>query len=99
MRMTQFIGLTKAANDFVSQLKPIESNNYTMGMFEEKIPLRKWKDVVERVYNEVVQDSPWSSGPVIFCCLECEGKPLFEWVQDEEVRGREVDYETGRYYV
>jgi hypothetical protein len=30
---------------------------------------------------EVVQDEPWSSGPVTFLCLEVDGKRMFEWPQ------------------
>jgi len=33
--------------------------------------------------KEIVQSSPWSSGPVVFLCLVIEGKRMFEWDQKE----------------
>ena len=41
-RSTQFIGLTKDAGEYVSNLKSLDSDQNALGMFEE-IPLRKWK--------------------------------------------------------
>ena len=37
------------------------------------------------IVREVVQEEPWSSGPVAFFCLEYEetGKRLFEWTEKE----------------
>jgi len=32
---------------------------------------------------EVVQAEPWSSGPVIFTCLEVDGERIGEWPQKE----------------
>jgi len=36
-----------------------------------------------RITKEVVQEEPWSSGPVCFLCLEIDGQMMFEWTQDE----------------
>lgn len=84
MRDTQFIGLTKEAQKFIEDLEPLPQDQSTFGMFQEEIPLRKWKwpqdkiqiSVPERVQKacirEVVQIVPWSSGPMIFTCLELD---------------------------
>lgn len=58
---------------------------------------------------EEEQCSPWSSGPMIFTHLRCiilqdNGEDIdcghyFSWMCDPSVRGKELDYETGRYYV
>ena len=41
-RSTQFIGLSKEAEEYTNNLEPLESDKNAIGMFEE-IPLRKWK--------------------------------------------------------
>ncbi len=41
-----------------------------------------------RTCTEVIQCSPWSSGPMGFMCLEIDGKLMFEWTREEiEVYG------------
>lgn len=41
-----------------------------------------------RICTEVLQCSPWSSGPMGFMCLEIDGKRMFEWTDEEiEVYG------------
>lgn len=42
----------------------------TYGMFEEEIPLHQYETLGGSIVREVVQAIPWSSGPVIFLCLE-----------------------------
>ena len=37
-----------------------------------------------RMAREVVQAIPWSSGPVVFLCLEIDGEHKFTW-SDEEI--------------
>ena len=94
-RETQYIGLTKAAADFVAECEGMPSDSCTYGMFEEEVPLRMWKmhpvlDNIEgrnMVIREVVQEVPCSSGPMIFTCLEFDwdngGKELaYEWIHD-----------------
>lgn len=41
-RTTQFIGLNEAATRYVKNLKSLESDLSTSGMFDEKIPLQRW---------------------------------------------------------
>lgn len=102
-RSTQYIGLTQAALDFVEQCQELPSELCTYGMFDEEIPLRRWamhpviaKDYPERggmEIREVQQEVPWSSGPMIFTCLELDWgnggtSKAFEWVHDPTL-GRE----------
>lgn len=61
--------------------------------FEELFPmdgvhLKEYETTKGRVIREVVQAVPWSSGPVVFLCLEKETKSgkkkrLCEWSQKE----------------
>jgi len=110
-RSTQFIGLTRDAEEYVKNLEPMESDTNALGMFEE-IPLRKWKIPEQFKYSqerpnaclrEVVQASPWSSGPMIFTCLEADfgngAKSKFlEWISDPRVED-EVDQKNGKFWV
>ena len=108
-RSTQLIGLTDAAKRFVKDLKELESDSSASGMFHEKIPLRKWKAPKGGVVREYVQESPWSSGPMLFLCLDLDrqnesGKHLpnlmFEWIHDPTLEeGTEYDAKTGRMWV
>lgn len=107
-RSTQFIGLNDFAMDYVKDKYEILSDNYTYGMFDEKIRLRKWQYVNKHGHivtiNEVVQCELWSSGPMIFTCLEetiSNGtviEQICAWIRDPSIQC-ELDYETGRYYV
>jgi hypothetical protein len=53
----------------------------------------------KRLAKEVVQVQPWSSGPMSFICLEIDEKRWFEWKADESIRGQEVDYKRGLFWV
>ena len=85
MRTTQYIGLTKAAQDFLADYcQPIETTNSTSGMFGEDIPLGEWvvikdweavkmrnsKSFIGLKVTEEEQCTPWSSGPMIFTNLD-----------------------------
>lgn len=57
-----------------------------MGMFNEAVAaLYKYTTRNGRVVQEVIQCEPWSSGPVIFLCLEDikTKERLFEWSEEE----------------
>ncbi len=111
-RSTQFIGLTQEAKQVVESLEEVESDTSTFGMFEEKIPLRKWEYPPsfgklgwngKWIIREKVQRVQWSSGPMIFTCLEIEEEndnkyECFQWICDPRVKCG-VDYEQGTYYV
>ncbi len=125
-RSTQFIGLTKKAQEYVSKLEPLngvytdndgarfEEDNKTFGMFDEDIPLGAWKHPERGILREIVQESPWSSGPMIFTCLawdignRYEGDQrvypdnsitLFEWTHNPSVKDVEFDPESGELWV
>ena len=107
-RMTQYIGLTGAASLFVQKLNKVEdSSNYTTGMFEEIVPLGTWKDHEGRLWREVVQDSPWSSGPMIFTALAKSESPnplvaeehlSYPWIKVPGMKS-EFNATTGEYWV
>lgn len=111
MRTTQFIGLTKLASDFVKNLKELPTDKSTHGMFDEEIVLRKW-EINEKYKNdrdgecirEVVQEVPWSSGPMIFTCLEFDfgneaTEQFCQWIKYPGVSGQEYDAEKGYLWV
>jgi hypothetical protein len=89
MRTTQFIGLTAAGEAFVKDLRQLPSDTVTSGMFEEEIPLRRWEihpllaneDRRGQCIREIVQMEPWSSGPMIFTCLEID----WGWHEDSQL--------------
>jgi len=118
-RATEFVSkLTRVEN----------STNHTTGMCDEEVPLGEWTytqkiptgwDNEEETFRvnyyrvkEVVQEEPWSGGPMIFTCLEFtpiqEGKSRtdciyrgFEWTENPSLAEQqvEVDTEHGEYYV
>ena len=103
MRMTQFVGLTEKASDYLEKngVKDVSSKcphcggatgyrirrvqyGKTFGMFEEEIPLWEYELSNGESWREIVQAAPWSSGPVIFLCLEDEMKKQhFKWPQKD----------------
>lgn len=114
-RSTQFIGLTKQAERFVRNFtlgpdpdpksKECE-DRFALGMFGENIPLRMWAGFWEGktiLIKEVVQDSPWSGGPMIFTNLEMDflngaKVTIFQWVHNPTIDS-EFDRENGQYWV
>jgi hypothetical protein len=104
MRTTQYIGLNALALEFVATLEKLDIKHFTTGMFEEEVPLGVWKDTDGTIYKEVVQIEPWSSGPMIFTCVEVYGvKPkmwLHQWIECVPHRQHEcVDFTRGTYFV
>lgn len=113
-RSTQYIGLNQYALNFVKGAKLVETFELTEGMFGEPVlgsvyhmpPPAGPND--EYILKEVVQDVPWSSGPMIFTHLEAtlvkkSGQriklgPYFSWMVDPSIKD-EYDLETGRYYI
>lgn len=111
MRTTQYIGLTADAQKFVKNLLSVKSKKFAEGMFGEKIPLGRWEwpgTTRKRYLQERVQAEPWSSGPMIFTCLETiyissDGKEepaetIYEWVEDPLIKN-EYDEVRGRFWV
>lgn len=69
-RSTQYIGLTKKAEEMSDRWKRVKnSTNWAGGMFGEEVPLNEWHREDGSLVREIVQASPWSSGPMIFTCL------------------------------
>ena len=110
-RSTQWIGLTRLGWAFVKDLKTLPSDKNIEGMFEETIPLGKWEGPTlynkNTVIREVVQASPWSSGPMIFTSLTIEyyqddkvvtTANCFQWIEDPTLT-TEFDYKTGRFWI
>lgn len=55
-----------------------------LGMFDDGPELDAYRLKDGKEVFEVVQASPWSSGPCLFLCLQDElGTRMFEWSQEE----------------
>lgn len=112
-RTTQYIGLNAKAMAFIKEnhLVPREPNDapkdvmhgHKAGMFEEDVSMGSWTDHDGNAWDEVMQASPWSSGPMIFTCLEKRGtrQRAGEWIEDPELSrmGQEFSFEQGKFYV
>lgn len=72
MRTTQWIGLSPQGILFAKEHTDLGhfTGRSTSGMFDEPIALADFVDQRGNVLLEVVQAKPWSSGPMIFTCLE-----------------------------
>ena len=111
-RSTQYIGLTNKAHYYVGDYQKIkDGTNCTYGMFDDKVPLGEWEDKTQSrkfaYIKEVLQDSPWSSGPMLFTCLfgyfhndpdHKQPVQMFQWVVDPHVVN-EYDMVKGTYWV
>ena len=66
-------------------MNELDSNEFAVGMFNEEIPLNRWKLKNGCVVQETVQTEIWSSGPMIYTCLQNEQtKELFcKWPDSE----------------
>ncbi len=52
------------------------------GMFDEEVAdLRVYKHKDGSEVREIVQATPWSSGPVIFLCLQYKGRNICKWAK------------------
>jgi hypothetical protein len=112
-RSTQYIGLNKYALNYVKDAISVDTYKMTTGIASEPVYGKIYQMPVPKgpntgfVLKEIVQDVPWSSGPMIFTCLEatltkeCGQKiPMgkyFCWMIDPSV-DLEYDIDTGRYY-
>ena len=117
-RSTQFIGLTANAQMYVQDLEEIDSITHSHGIAGEELPLRQWKAPKEVTHvdyptfiTEIVQEVPWSSGPMIFTCLRLdtmfsEGADpgefdvrFHEWNHDPAIRDQQFDHEKGILWI
>jgi len=54
------------------------------GMFDDGPMLEEYTLNDGKKVREIIQATPWSSGPCIFMCLENEkGERMFEWAQED----------------
>lgn len=61
-----------------------ETTGVQAGMFDDGPLLHEYTLKNGETVREVIQASPWSSGPCIFLCLEDkDGKRMFEWSEKE----------------
>lgn len=61
----------------------IYDDKQSLGMFEDGPLLKEYILKDSTTAKEIVQASPWSSGPCIFLCLELDGEKKFEWSQED----------------
>ena len=111
-RSTQYIGLTRSAMNFLADYQKVkDGTNCTYGMYDDKVPLGEWvssnTDTKFAYLREVLQDSPWSSGPMLFTCLfgyfhndpkHEQPTQIFQWVIDPRCES-EFNFEKGTYWV
>jgi hypothetical protein len=99
----QWIGLTHAAESFVADLPQLDDKRRVEGPFGGIYNLCSWV-WGRHTIQEIVQDTPWSSGPMYFTCLEIlwdgrsEGSRILTWVLNPDIKN-EVDYTQGHYWV
>jgi hypothetical protein len=65
------------------KFETINNGRFVCGMFGEELSLTTFRLKNGRVAMEVIQEEPWSSGPVIFTCLEVDGVRVAEWSQED----------------
>ena len=106
MRCDQYVGLTKEAKTWVknnfkkSQIKTYNMCHQAFNSEPLKGLLIKDGDVT---YKELVQCSPWSSGPMYFTCIGAFNQngligTMFQWKENPDIV-YEYDEVTGEYYV
>lgn len=76
-----------------SDVKTYPSGKFAYGIGAEEIGLFCYKLPIGTILEEVVQETPWSSGPVIFTCLQASNPALVggspvrieesEWTEEE----------------
>lgn len=118
-RSTQYIGLNSYALRFVENAVKVEEYDMTEGIASEPVKGKIYHisppEGPNKEYRlvEVVQVTPWSSGPMILTCLKevlvkesgeieetGEKDHFFQWMIDPSLKedNIEVDCKTGRYY-
>lgn len=77
---------TERGDVYQSDVK-VDRVGFCHGMFNEQIPLSRFTMGDGRVYQEYVQSTPWSSGPVIFTALkDADDNPIEAtlWTEEEQ---------------
>lgn len=84
-RSYQHIGLTEEAENFMEKHCVTTNAKITVDLFYGDGPcLHQYKSKNGNTIKEVVQEAPWSSGPMGFLCLEDENGIRFcEWSEED----------------
>lgn len=101
-RSTQYIGLTDEGKEFVKNFRSIQNYSCEDGIAGEPIFYSRWLDVnTGKIYKEVTQYNPWSSGPMFFTCIEDErGNQYGKWARARYKNKRnEYDSKLGFFYI
>ena len=116
MRTDQYVGLTGEAKKFVATFLTSKDltktslpshmikgawNDIELGVWVGKEPLPNGKF---SIYIEVVQDAPWSSGPMYFTYLAIDYQNgaeflAFQWSLNLNMESGDFDIEKGEYNV
>ena len=88
MRSTQYIGLNKRGEEYIAEYSKevIAGKNIAVGIDGEEMPLNGYRLTDGRIVYEVVQTEMWSSGSMIFTCLETIQGDMIEeskWLDSE----------------
>lgn len=67
----------------ISEKVKIISKKHADCFYGDGPDLRKMVTHGGEIVQEVIQTSPWSGGPVVFLCLEINGKKQFKWSEAE----------------
>lgn len=106
MRCDQYIGLTKKAKTWIKEnFKESQIGSYNMcHQAFNKDPLKGIliKDG-DLIFKEVVQCSPWSSGPMYLTCIGAYKQDkllgyMFTWKENPDIV-YEYDEIAGEYYI
>ena len=98
-RSTNFIGLNKAAQDFVKGFSYCYSGFNLVGISgADEYPLSKFTNTeTGEVFLEVQDKEYWQGGPIFLTCLSKEGRTekLFTWIEDTTDGPEYINNETG----
>ena len=69
----------------ISKKRHAISTNHVDMFYGDGPELFTYKTKDGRIISEIVQTSPWSSGPMAFLCLQDDntGEKMFEWTENE----------------
>lgn len=77
--------ITKSEHIYSSTVKVEEYSSY-YGMFGDPYELMRYTHIDGKVYDECVQSSPWSDGPMFFLALSDKNGVLIQetlWTEEE----------------
>ena len=100
-RIDQYIGLTRDAETYVSGLERV-GDGQLEGAFGNTFQMGIWLSLDGRI-TEIVQATPWASGPMFYTCLRLEFNGggwcrIFCWVLNPTLKDTYHDYARGHYW-